>query len=418
MAITRIGYLAKKRESTQGVAVVPTHFLRFKSGDMIVKQDVIVNNPIQNNRAKALNVVKGKQTIEGGYTLDLDANECVQWIADALGTLSTSDISSGTDASVYQHTITPATTIPSFTLEQAKGPLTDTSNNGQNRLVERSFGCIVDGFTISGKDNIIEMDVKVKAMGQFRESLLTANANAGSTVKLYLTSVEGLVASTDTVNIYDTTPQNETDAIAAITAADPSITIGTLGNSYTVANGAKVELVPQTPSYSVPAQLFSFGHAQIQFGADLSAAASASYENIENWDFEFSNNAKEMYGTAQAAGHFGPNVLSPLAYSCTLKYTRYFTDVKDRDAFMNITRRAAILTINNGVRISATDTNAAKYQVKINLSDLRITTHEMPTGTDELYAVTVECEAFYDASDARAVQFVVQNASAGTVYTA
>jgi hypothetical protein len=72
----------------------------------------------------------------------------------------------------------------------------------------------------------------------------------------------------------------------------------------------------------------------------------------------------------------------------------------------------------NDTVISATDTNNKKYTVKIQISDLRLTSEEMPTENDGLYVVNVEGTCFYDASDGRAVRIIVDNSSAGTTYTA
>lgn len=43
------------------------------------------------------------------------------------------------------------------------------------------------------------------------------------------------------------------------------------------------------------------------------------------------------------------------------------------------------------------------------MSDVRYTSYEMPTGTDDLYAVDLEGTCFYDSTDARAVLFELQN---------
>ena len=85
MSFTGEGYMMVKRESTVATAVKPTHALRFKDGDILAKQEVIENNPIQNNARSALNAVEGKKETEGTYNFDLDANECVHWLALALG---------------------------------------------------------------------------------------------------------------------------------------------------------------------------------------------------------------------------------------------------------------------------------------------------------------------------------------------
>ena len=418
MALTKLGYLAVKRETTQSTAVVPTHFVRFNEGDMVLKRTVQKNDPIQNNRAAALYPVRGKDTVSGGYKFDLEANECVHWLAAALGSLTSTDVSSATDASVYSHSIKPANSLPYLSIEQGKGNLTDTTNNYRNFQVERSFGCVADSFTISGKDAGIEMDVKLKAMGQFKRGLLTQPATAGSSVKLYLDSVDGLVTTTDTLVIYDTTPQNENKAIASITAADPSVTIATLANSYAITKGAVVALMPQTPSYSIAPQYFSFGQVKAQLGATLTAAASAAAANLENWEVSFDNKSKEMYGTSVTTGHFGPNVLQPTAFEVKGKYTHYFTDVADRDAFLGLVQQALILTIDNGIVVSATDTGLKHYSVAIKLPNLIITTRDMPTGKDDLYAVKVDYEGYYDSSNAESINVIVQNAMVGTTYTA
>jgi hypothetical protein len=270
----------------------------------------------------------------------------------------------------------------------------------------------VDTITISSSDGIIGLEVKMKCHGIFLKSDLVANASAGSSVALSLESVEGLTTS-DTVNTYDTTPQNETDAIASISTTAKTITIATLGNSYTTANKAKVELVPQSPSYGTR-QVFAFGNVNAQFGANLTAAASAAETGIENIEFSFMNNLEERFGSLRQS----PTTVAPKGYKATLKFTRYFSSIDERDKYLRATRTAVIITIVNDSVISATDTNNKKFTVKLQISDLRYTSYEMPTENDGLYAVQVEGTCFYDATDGRAVRFIVDNANAGTVYTA
>jgi len=220
------------------------------------------------------------------------------------------------------------------------------------------------------------------------------------------------VATDDTVNIYDETPQNETNAIASINTINKTIQIATLGASYTVANKAKVELVPQTPSYSVDAKVFTFDNASFQFGTNLTTAASAAEENVENWEFTYTNQLEERYGSLRKS----PSKIAPKGASAKLTFSKYFENVKDRDRYLRAEKRACIVTITNNEIVSATDTNDAKYTVKLNLSDLRFTSYKMDTGTDDLYAIEAEAEVFYDTSDGRAIQIVTINDNAGTGY--
>lgn len=411
MASTRLSYLAVIREATVATAVKPTHFLRYKDGDVMWKQEIIANNPIQNNRWNALNAVKGKATTDGTYNFDLDANECVHWISAGLGTLATTTVSSDTTA--YRHDCTVGNTLPSLTLEQGKGNLTDTTNNYQNFIVDRAFGVLVNSLTISGSDGIINLAVNVKAHGLLQKSAMIADIASGATKTMLLESSEGFVA-TDNVTIYDETPAGETKALTAVSIPNASVTVTTLSNSYTVAKNAKVELQPQTPSYAVAAKPFSFIHAQFQTGADLTAAASADEENVENWEWTFSNNLEERFGSLRAS----PSVIAPKGAKASVKYTKYFTNSTERDRYLNQKKKAMIITICTNEIIASTDTNTNKFTVKISMSDVRFKSYEMPTGTDDLYAASVEAECYYDTTDGKAILIAVTNGSIGTTYTA
>ena len=413
MASSRQSYLMVGRESTVATAVTPTHPLRYKDGDILYNLEVIANNPIQGVRWNPINAVDGKVTTDGTYNTDLDYNEGVHFIAAGLGTLVSADISSGTDGSVYSHTINTANALPSLTIEQGKGNLDDTSNNLQNYEVSRAYGVLVDKFTLEGSDNILSMAVDLKAHGVFNKADLITDAAAGASVDIELDSVEGLTTN-DTVNIYDTTPQNETDAIASISASPTNtIQIATLGNTYTVANNAKVELVPQTPSYSTLAKVASFTHCSFQFGDTAIAAAAAPEENIEEWSFEYENQLEERFGSLRNS----PSVIAPKGAMATLSFTKYFENVTDRDRYLNLEPKYGILTVTNNEIVSGTDTNQAKYEMKITMNKVIFETYEMPTGTDDLYAASVTAKCFYNETDGKALEIVFQNAKAGTEYT-
>lgn len=414
MSSTRLWYLAAIFETTPATAVKPTNFLRFKDWDILANQEIIENNPIQNNRWGAINAVEGKKATEWSYNLDLDYNECVFFLKAALGSLASADISSLTDGSVYRHTLTVENcSLPALTLEQWKGNLGcsgDTHN--QAISINRAFWVLVDTLTLSASEGIVNMAVWLKAHGLFQKSDLIWNAGAWAWVDLSLETVEGLTTS-DSVTIYDTTPQSEVDAIASIDTANKTIEIATLANSYTVANEAKVWLIAQTASYWTEAKIASFTHAWFQFADDLTAAASATETNVENWEITFENQLEERYWSLRSS----PSVIAAKGAMMKMTYTRYFENVEDRDTYLRLKKQACIVTLNNNEIVSATDTNDEKFQVIVKISDLRLTSYELPTGSDELYAASVEGTCFYDSSDWKAVQFEVVNEKAGTVYS-
>lgn len=411
MASTRLGYLAVKLETAIATAVKPTNFVRFKDGDINKWLTILDNNPIQNQRRNPINAVATTESADGAYNFDLDPNDVVFFLKAGMGSMSSADISSATDWSVYRHTLNMANTLPSMTIEQGKGNLSNTTQNRQKYQVDRAFGAMVDSFVMSASDGIINMEVNILSHGVFQMSRLIADAGAWSSVDLSLTSVEWLTTA-DSVNIFDETPQNEVDAIAAIDPILKTIEIATLWNSYTVANFAKVELIPQTPSYSTPAKVMAFRHVRFQFGDDLTAAASAAISNVENREITYENNLEARYGSLRAS----PSVIGEKGATAMMTYTMYFTDVVERDKYLNLREQACIVTISNDEIVSATDTNQAAYSIIMKFNKVIIKTYEMPTGTDELYAISVEATAFYDEVAWKALEVEVVNKNAGTVY--
>lgn len=415
MSLSNFGYLAYKIQSAAGTAVVPSHPIRYMEGDLVLEQENIPLEQIENN-AFPTGMVAGGHKASAEFKSALDANEAVFPIFGALGTLTSStDISSGTDASVYSHQIDFGVTPPNWSIEQARGSLTDTSNSRLGYDVRRAFGAKMDSFVIKGgSSGLLEFSWKMQALGIFTRAKVLSNAAAGSSVAINVDTVEGLVATTDSVNIYDDTPQNEVDAIASLSTTAKTVTIGTLANSYTVANNAMLFLEPQSLSYSTPQQVFTMADVEYREGATYSAAASAAESNLESWELEYSNDLDVRPGSLRR----GPHVIGAKKRGIRLKCTKYFESRADADRYFNVTKRGMQIKITNNVIISATDTNAAKYSIIFQLSDMRILSHSMSTSYGELYAYDVEYIGLYDSSDSRAIRCVIQNAKAGTAYTA
>lgn len=388
MPSTRTGYLAVKKEATAGTGVVPTHFLHYKGGDLGHSLEVIKNNPIQAVRHGAITAHAGKKATDGAFEMDLDWKEAGYWLGAGLS-FDSSPTNNGD--STYTHVMDEANTLAALSVEQAKGDL-----SSQAFECNRAFGAYVDNFEIGASDGLVSLKVKLKSLGIFQRSRLVADAGAGSSVAIAVEDVEGLVATTDTVRISDDNA-NEQDAIASISTANKTVTIATLGNSYTVADNGKIELVPQTPSF-VAQCLMSFDMVSFQFGANLTAAGSATEENVEDWTFMWSNSLEERYGSLRRT----PSVIAPKASVGTLKFKRYFESRADRDAYLNTERKACIITIQDVNTIIGS--GSTHPSIVISISDLRYTAYELPTGADELYVAEIEGECFYDSSDARAVR--------------
>lgn len=489
MASTRLGYLAVRIEDTRWVAKKPTKYLRFKEGDVSYALEIIKNNPIQNTRWNAINAVPWKVETNGSYKVDVDPNDIAFWLITALGNLSSSDISSLTDGSAYEHTINSVCKVKSMTIEQGKGELCDDplTKDGQTYSVDRAFGAMIDSIKISGSDSILESEMEIKAHWVFQKGNLIENEDAevastvitgatwlagiatftstshglavndlvniawmtpawyngaykvlstptantftvaitvnpwafsvgGTVVKLSMfrfDTVEGIVA-TDVVKMYEATTGTYENLTVQYVDTNRNVLGFTAVTStiFTVANKTKVELVPQTPSYSTP-EVMSFTHCKFRFADTVANAYNAEPENVEDWELEFKNNLEERYGSLRRSA----STIGEKGAEAMVKFSKFFETVVDRDRYLDQVKRSCVLTITNDAVISGTDTNLNKYEINVEFSDIRFTTYEMPTGTDDLYAISAEATAFYDTTDGRALRFKVKNKNAGTFYT-
>jgi len=487
MASTRKGYLAVKSETTVATAVKPTNFIRYKEGDIMFKQEVLANDPVQNNRWLAISPVAGKVTAGGKLKIDLDPTEAPWFLFPALGTKQSTDISSLVDSSVFKHTLTLADSLPALSIETGKGNLTDTTNNRQNYTVERAFGCLVDGFTLAASKDIVDFSVDMKAHGLFQRAKVITDEDievAGTSVSgvtwaggvATFSSTTHLLAINDLVVITGMTPSGYNgayrvatvptggsftvpiasnpgafsaggtvtkqsqfgcdtveglavgDVVSLVELTTPTVeqatitVVDTIGKQvgfaaitsalFTVANGAKIELVPQTPSYTVAPRVLTRTHCTFRFSDTLANALTAASENVENWEFSYSNGLEERFGSLRAS----PSVIAAKGAKATLKFTKYFENVTDRDRFRDQTKRGGVLTISNNEIVSATDTNQAKYTITVKMNNAIFTSHEMPTGTDALYAEAVEITCFYDITDGAAMSVEVINQKNASFY--
>jgi hypothetical protein len=262
---------------------------------------------------------------------------------------------------------------------------------------------MVDTFEMSGSDGIIEFKANVKAHGEFMKKNLTATAAVVTPSAIPVTDNEGLVVG-DSVLVSETTgvtPSIETTTLTAVNVNGVEISAN-LAASKDIAQLPKVELVPQTPSYSAGQNLFSFVHAKFQFSDTVANARLAAKENIENWTLSYSNQLEERYGSKRAT----PSVIAEKGASSMLKYTKYFESRIDRDRYLDQTRQAGVLTLTLAKNIGASST---PYKMEVAISDARFTGYKMDTGADDVYVAEMEAEIFYDSTDGKAIEIALWN---------
>lgn len=143
------------------------------------------NNSIQNNRWSAITAVLGKVNTNGSYKFDVNPSDIPRFLQAALGQMSSADIGTPANGTVYQHTVDHACRVQSMTIEQGKGELCDDPLlvDGQKYSVSRAFGCLIDSIKISGSDSILESEIAIKAYGVFETAKLISNESPEGVAK-------------------------------------------------------------------------------------------------------------------------------------------------------------------------------------------------------------------------------------------
>lgn len=155
-------------------------------GDIMKTTEIVKNSSIQNIYNNASAVVDGNTTTEWSVNMELSPVDIVQFLYGVLGAITSTDVSSATDGSVYRHQIDHGLCqLPSFSIEQKNGWCGGGASqpDGQNTMISRAFGCKVDKVEISIEEGILKAATDVKAYGAFDVAFLKTNITAKGTAK-------------------------------------------------------------------------------------------------------------------------------------------------------------------------------------------------------------------------------------------
>ena len=142
--------------------------------------------------------------------------------------------------------------------------------------------------------------------------------------------------------------------------------------------------------------IIAFPQYFVQFGADLSAAASAAATPINDFAMSIANNLE----TIHRSGNSDVSTIRSKGMRVSGTYTLFFDSLTDRDAYYALNKRAMILTasgINN-------------ESLRIRIPEFRINDADIATGLDDFYTITANWVAEDDIdSGVRLVDVRLQN---------
>ena len=175
---TKAQYLTVGLEWDNGSPVIPVKSLQFVDQGLVKTIENVKSESMQNVLNNLVFIGSGSKTVDGPLELELSPIESVRWFLLALGKITSADISSLTDWSVYKHTIEEEVCFfKSISLEHKTGECgLGGSNDGQTTMVKRAYGTVLDSLALNIEPNAYaKLSIGMKAFGMFDAAKLIAN---------------------------------------------------------------------------------------------------------------------------------------------------------------------------------------------------------------------------------------------------
>lgn len=479
-------YTAYQVEAVNGVVEKPNKF--------IPEMENSVNKQVENIKSMSrfgvlnnnLYLAPGTDKVAGNINVEIDTTHAMIWFLLALGQYSSADISSLTDWSVYKHTLSDyVCAYKSLSVENKKGGCI-VAGDGQDVIVQRAYGCVVDSLKLSAEANkLVTIENAVKGQGMFDVAFLNANEKAEAStvsitsatptsgvlrvvatshglalndlVKIAWNSVSGYngywkvvevvdantidvncdvtgsagtggdinqismryfgekevkgLLSGDTVKFFEETTETYEDAVVRYVDEDNDVVGFDSVTSilFTVANKTKIELLAQTATTN-DIDFFAFSNITIRQGTSYSNALASSPLDFETVGLEFIKAVTDIIQNRK-------NVSTPTGLEINIEIDRAFEDKSLRD----IQRKAEgvwfIVDLELPKIVSSTDTNNAKYSMRIIMPNVVYETHEITDANNDIIKEKLMWVAIHDLDEGYSCQIEVINDKEGTFYT-
>lgn len=380
--ISDLGYLAMKKESTKGTAVIPNVYIPIFSESLAMNMNLNDVNPIMGLKAKRLTTIKGMRDYKGeivalgepnvaGYLLDMFLRK------------------SGTSGSnPYTHT---------FVLSTSANPNSYTVDILRGQIVYRYIG--VEAYSIGAEfdDNLMKLKVGVSALNMLGPVEITNNATGTLTLSIDHdpAPTTGFVA-TDTVRLFKADGSVVDTTVSSVTNG----TVLVVGSATGVVAGDMIALRPATPSYTLQ-DPFEFARTQFKFGATASAAQSATHTPVQegsNWNLIHELLPEEG---RKASGSYNPVSLIRGLGDIEVMAKIFHDTPDDEKRFAEHEKRAISMEHVIG--------STGQYSLKVLANNLVIAERPTNISVGEVIFTENTYKARYDTSDAAMFSVVVIN---------
>lgn len=378
------GYLAIKRETDEGVAVVPDRYVPFYEESLTTSLNPETDTSIFGNKFARLHVTPGIRSHGGDITVMAEPNSTGCFFDSLL----TRGNSSGSGPYTWPFTV-------SFT--KPKSYTWDISTGNQ---VLRYVGVQISEMSPEWKDNEMRWKLKVSALKSFLGAEIASIATATVTLKTpanYPSPTDGLVVGDIMTIVAGGNGARQNLTIQSLTATTVTFTTTPTG----VSAGDMLVIRPATPNLAILTP-FLWSRNEFRFGADAAAALSATHTPLEEGsEFVLQHPFDDDKG-ALSSGSFDPSrLVRGKAVDYTFKAKKFFNDPDEIRSFKALTKVAVVVRM-----FSETG-----YECRITMHNLTITKggdKPMLKDQETLY-YELEYTPTYDASDGHGLTVTVIN---------
>lgn len=385
--LANLGYLALKKESAKGTAVTPNVYVPLYATDLTTKTNLDETGPVMGHKLAVHAVRQGQRSHGGDVTVLGEPNTAGYFFDMLLKKGST------TGSGPYTHP---------FTLSASADPNSYTVDIARGMHVHRYMGVEATKIEPSFEKNEMRLTVSLSGLKSFISRTVSAKSGTGPSQITLDTDYDpsptaGLVAN-DIVQLYDVSAGVY---INGTVASVDSVTQFTVTEDWsTAAAGDIVSLRKATPSFTLLTP-FLWSQSEFRFGADASAAASATHLAVEQgsmWTVEHSLNDDNG---EQRSGSFDPASLARKTGGGALKVKRFFDDPQDLNRFLAASKRACVIKHFS---------QGSSYELRVTFNNLRIKEGGDPAmEAGNLIYQELNLVPTYDTSDGQGMDVKVLN---------
>lgn len=388
--LSNLGYLALKKESTAGTAVIPNDFIPLYSESLNTNLNMVDQTPIFGEKFENFNVIPGMRSHRGEVVVLAEPNTSARLFDMLLTKVSTS----GSDP--YTHT---------FELSKTTNPNSYTIDVSTGDTVVRYIGAQASQISPDVQNNEIRWKVSISALKSFGSRQLASTPTGASspyTVVFDTTydsaPTDGLVAD-DVVRVrladgstIDTTVLSVADGTTI--TVDDDVTSAAAGDTLT--------LRPQDVSLNLLGTLL-WARTQFRFGATATAALSATQTRVEAGStYDIMHGFEDEDGSMRS-GSFDPAALPRTTGKANVNIKKFFDGDGDLDDAQNLTKSALTVRHYTGA------TN--QYEVRPVFNHMKSDGTIIPDlEPGQIEYSEINYHTIHDTSDGKGMQVVVVNA--------